>query len=166
MEQLTGTADGKVSLRKVLEEDIPVFFEQQLDPQANEMAAFTSREPSDRQAFEQHWERLRSKQDVFVRTVLYNGQVAGHIVKYVQFLEPEVGYWLGREFWGRGIATRGLELFLGEIQERPLNARAAKDNLASIRVLEKCGFRKTGESKGFANARGAVVEEAVFILEE
>jgi RimJ/RimL family protein N-acetyltransferase len=166
MEQLTGTADGKVSLRKVREEDIPVFFEQQLDPQANEMAAFTSREPSDRQAFEQHWERLRSKQDVFVRTVLYNGQVAGHIVKYVQFLEPEVGYWLGREFWGRGIATRGLELFLGEIQERPLNARAAKDNLASIRVLEKCGFRKTGESKGFANARGAVVEEAVFILEE
>jgi RimJ/RimL family protein N-acetyltransferase len=166
MKQLAGNTDGVVSLREVVDEDIPIFFEQQLDPQANEMAAFTSRDPSDREAFERHWERLRSKQDVVVRTVLYRGRVAGHIVKYVQFLEPEVGYWLGREFWGKGIATQGLRLFLVEIPDRPLHARAAKDNLASIRVLEKCGFHKNGEAKGFARSRGKVVEEAVFILEE
>ena len=78
----------------------------------------------------------------------------------------EVGYWIGQEFWGKGIATQALRLFLEKVALRPMYARAAKDNLASIRVLQKCGFTICGESKGYANARGCEIEEVLFILGE
>jgi RimJ/RimL family protein N-acetyltransferase len=90
--------------------------------------------------------------------------VIGHVLSYEQSGRPEVSYWLGRDFWGRGLATRALSDFLARVnQKRPIYARVAKDNLRSLRVLEKCGFRITGEDKGFANARGEEVEE--WILE-
>lgn len=47
---------------------------------------------------------------------------------------------------------------------RPLYARAVKDNIASIRVLEKCGFVLSGEDKGFSNARSKEVEEFILKL--
>ena len=75
----------------------------------------------------------------------------------------EVGYWLGRAYWGQGIATAALSTFLHHIKTRPLYARAAKDNRASLRVLEKCGFKIIGENRGFANARGKEIEE--FLLQ-
>jgi RimJ/RimL family protein N-acetyltransferase len=75
-----------------------------------------------------------------------------------------VSYWLGKEYWGKGIATEALGLFLGIIEERPLYARAAKDNAASIRVLEKCGFVISGCERGFANARGEEIDEVVLVL--
>ncbi len=78
--------------------------------------------------------------------------------------KPEVTYWLGKEFWGQGIATRALAAFLGQMTERPVYARAAKDNAGSLRVLEKCGFTITGEGKGFANARGMEIEEYILTL--
>jgi RimJ/RimL family protein N-acetyltransferase len=76
----------------------------------------------------------------------------------------EVTYWLGREFWGRGIATRALAALLEYQTTRPIYARAAKDNAASLRVLQKCGFVITGEDKGYANARGEVIEEYLLTL--
>jgi RimJ/RimL family protein N-acetyltransferase len=76
-----------------------------------------------------------------------------------------VGYWIGQDFWGRGIATRALRLFLEEVTIRPLYGRAAKDNRASIRVLEKCGFRLCGEDKGFSFARGQDVAEVILRLD-
>ena len=51
-----------------------------------------------------------------------------------------VGYWVGREFWGRGLATAALAELVTEIPERPLHAWVASSNVGSIRVLEKCGF--------------------------
>jgi hypothetical protein len=81
--------------------------------------------------------------------------VAGSVLTYEDENEkPEVSYWIGKPYWGRGVATRALLAFLKRIKVRPLYARAAKDNLASLRVLEKCGFTRIGEDKGFANARG------------
>jgi RimJ/RimL family protein N-acetyltransferase len=80
------------------------------------------------------------------------------------FDEPEIGYWIDKTYWGKGVATRALALFLEEIELRPLYARVAKDNQGSIRVLEKCGFIRHGEDKGFANARGAEVEEYILML--
>jgi RimJ/RimL family protein N-acetyltransferase len=47
---------------------------------------------------------------------------------------------------------------------RPIYARVAKDNVASLRVLEKCGFTITGQAKGFANARGEEIEEWILEL--
>ncbi len=157
---------GDVRLRAVSEADLPIFFAQQLDPGANHMAAFTSRDPADRAAFMAHWERILSDASIVKRTILCDGQVAGNIGCYQDELDrPEVTYWLGRPYWGRGIATRALAAFMAHVPLRPLYARVAKDNLASRRVLETNGFTVCGEDKGYANARGEEVEEFVLRLD-
>ena len=156
--------DDDVALRDVRDDDLPIFFEQQRDPEANRMAAFTSGHPDDRDAFMAHWARIRSDKTNINRTVLFNRQVAGNIACFRDFGEPEIGYWLGREFWGRGIATRALAAFLRQLPERPLFARVAQDNVASLRVLQKCGFTITGEDSGYAPARGEVTAEYVLTL--
>jgi RimJ/RimL family protein N-acetyltransferase len=156
--------ENAVQLREVRESDLPIFFEQQLDPTANYMAAFTVKDPADRQAFDAHWDKILGDEGITIRTILFEGQVAGSILSHAWFGELEVSYWLGKEFWGKGIATQALRLFLEHIQERPLYARAAKDNAASIRVLEKCGFEISGYERGFANARGEEIDEVVLVL--
>lgn len=83
---------------------------------------------------------------------------------FERFGKPEVTYWIEKEYWGRGIATKALSEFLSYLKTRPLYACAAKDNIASIRVLEKCGFTILGEDKGFSNARGEEVEEFILKL--
>lgn len=79
--------------------------------------------------------------------------------------QREIGYWIGKEYWGRGIATEALAAFLLLETRRPLLAYAARDNVASIRVLEKCGFVRSGEGKAFANARGMEIDEVIFALQ-
>ena len=154
-----------VLLRDVTEADLPIFFEQQRDPAANQMAAFTAKDPADREAFMAKWARILGD-DTVKKAVLVNGQVAGSVSAFVAPWsgQLEVTYWLGREYWGRGIATKALTEFLGHLKTRPVYARAAKDNLASIRVLAKCGFTISGHDKGFANARGEELEEVVLRL--
>jgi len=80
--------------------------------------------------------------------------------------EREVTYWIGRSYWGRGIATSALRAFLTIDRSRPLHARVAHDNVASHRVLEKCGFRLVATERGFAEARSGEIEEFVLRLEE
>ena len=155
---------GKVRLRAVRQSDLPIFFAHQLDPDANRMAAFIFREPTDRDAFLAHWAKILADETIVKQTILFDGQVAGNIGSWVRDGQREVGYWLGREFWGQGVATRALAAFLRRVAERPLYAYAAKDNLASLRVLEKCGFTIVGEDKEFSNARGTEVEEYVLVL--
>lgn len=156
---------GRVLLRDVTEGDLPVFFEHQLDADANRMAAFTAEDPSDRAAFAAHWNRILADETIVKKTVLLDGRVAGHVASFEQSGEREITYWLGKEYWGKGVATEALSRFLELMRERPLSARAAKDNLASLRVLRKCGFEVSGEDKGFANARGEEIEEFVLTLE-
>lgn len=155
---------GEIMLREVRDDDLPIFFEQQLDPEANHMAAFTTENPADREAFAAHWARIRGDERITNRTILFQGQVAGHVASFERLGEPEITYWLGKDYWGQGIATRALLAFLAIVTVRPLYARAAKDHRASLRVLEKCGFIITGEDRGFANARGAEVEEYILTL--
>jgi len=153
-----------VRLREVAESDLPIFFEQQLDPEAIRMAAFTAADPADRAAFDRHWARILADATIVNRTVEADGAVAGHVACFVEDGRREVTYWLGRAFWGRGVATRALAALLDLIAERPLHARAAKDNPASLRVLERCGFAIVGEDRGFANGRGAEAEEWLLAL--
>jgi len=158
---------GNITLRDVIESDLPIFFEQQLDPDANHMAAFTApRDPADRDAFMAHWSKILSDHTIFIKTILFEGHVAGNMVSFVISGEREVGYWIGKEYWGKGIATRALAEFLGNLEERPLYAHTAKDNAGSLRVLEKCGFRISGEGKEYSNARGREAEEFILKLEE
>ena len=159
-----GSHTGAIELRDILEQDLEIIFSQQQDPQANYMAAFTAENPADENAFTIKWAKILGNGTFVKRAILYDGRVAGHIVKFEQFGEPEISYWIGKEYWGRGVATRALALFLEVVQERPLFARAAKDNAASIRVLQKNGFTIIGEGKGYANARGEEIEEYILKL--
>ncbi len=162
---MTGDAPHLV-LRDVTEDDLPVFFEHQLDADANRMAAFTAKDPADRAAFMAHWARVLGDAGNINKTVLVDGQVAGHVASFEQSGQREVTYWLGRGYWGRGLATRALSALLEQVKVRPLHARAAKDNVASLHVLRKCGFVITGDDKGFANARGTETEEFILVLHE
>ncbi len=132
-----------IRLRPVTEEDLPIFFEQQRDPIANKMADFPARE---REAFFAHWrDKVLSNPNGITRTILCDGVVTGNIVSWIHSGQREVGYWLGREFWGRGIATRALQAFLAIDTTRPLHAFVVHHNLGSIRVLEKCGFVRAAQ---------------------
>lgn len=91
-----------------------------------------------------HWAKIMADDSNILKTILFDGQVAGNIVSWEQSGEREVGYWIGKEFWGKGIATKALAAFLGHVKTRPLYAHVAKHNIASRRVLEKCGFRMFG----------------------
>lgn len=76
---------------------------------------------------------------------------------------PETGYWIGRDYWGRGFATEALEAGLvwasHKWRRRALTAGHFVDNPASGRVLEKAGFLYTGEvRRGFSKARGEAVQ--------
>lgn len=155
---------GAVSLREVGTEDLDRFFEFFQDTESVVMAAFTPEDPSDREAFDAHWDRILASKNVTMRTVEHDGEVVGNIGSYSTDGEREVTYWFGRSHWGSGLATEALRRFLSIDRTRPIFARVAKDNPASIRVLEKCGFAVTGADEGFANGRGEVVEEFVMTL--
>ncbi|MEV5884387.1 GNAT family N-acetyltransferase [Streptomyces sp. NPDC052020] len=154
----------RVALREVHDSDLPVFYRQLNDPESLRMAAFTPEDPADRHAFDAQWARLRSSARL-VRTILADGDVVGSAAVYGEPGEREVTYWVDRAYWGRGVATAALRRVLAEVPERPLYARAAADNAASRRVLEKCGFRLTARARGFAQARGAEIDEVVLTLE-
>jgi RimJ/RimL family protein N-acetyltransferase len=155
-----------VHLRAVIDDDLPIFYEQQLDPEANHMAAFTTADPHDRAAFAAHWAKIRDNPEITNRTILWQEQVAGHIASFMRDGDLEVTYWLGRPYWGKGIATAALRQFLDEVTARPIHGRAAADNVASRRVLEKCGFVVTGHDRGFAESRKAEIDEVVLRLDE
>jgi RimJ/RimL family protein N-acetyltransferase len=154
-------------LRDVVNDDLPIFFEQQLNKEANYMAAFTAKDPTNQEAFTAHWLRNLANETTINKTIVFDGQVAGSVASYEYEGRPEVTYWLGKEYWGKGIATWALKEFLSRYNKtRPIYARVAKDNPGSRRVLEKCGFTIIGESKGFANARGQEIEELLLELGE
>lgn len=131
-------ASPEVVLREVTLDDVDVFYEQHLDQESVRMAAVEPRE--DKQAFIDHWTRALARDDNFARTVVVDGEVAGHVVSWEQEGERFLGYWFGREFWGRGIATAAVAAFLREDTYRPVKALVATHNVGSKRVLEKCGF--------------------------
>jgi len=150
---------GDVLLVEVAPHHLPVLFEQQLDPEATRMAAFPSR---DREAFMAHWTKILADPTLMKQAILFDGRLAGHIWAFALDGETLVGYWLGREFWGKGIATRALAAFLPMVPARPLHAHVAKRNVASIRVLEKCGFTVAREQQVAGD--GEEIAELVMVL--
>jgi RimJ/RimL family protein N-acetyltransferase len=151
---------GGVVLRDVMDSDLRVFYEQQLDPEATRMAAFPSR---GRDAFMAHWAKIMADETTALQTVIFRGGVAGNVVSWEQGGERNVGYWFGREYWGQGVANAALSQFLQRVTTRPLHAHVAKHNLASIRVLQKCGFTVSGEAR-FSDADGEQGEEFILTL--
>jgi RimJ/RimL family protein N-acetyltransferase len=150
-----------VGLRSVADGDLDAVFDQMRDPEGVWMAAFTAADPSDRAAFDAHMAMIRSSADIWFRAVTCEGQLVGTIAAFVSEGDTEVTYWVDRAWWGRGIASRALALLLDQVTTRPLHARAASDNVASLRVLRKSGFEIIGTEVSFAPARGSEIEETI-----
>ena len=152
-----------MKLRPIQPEDLDQFFEHQQDSEANLMAAFTARNPSDRGVFNHHWGSIISDPKVIVRTIEHEDEVAGSILVFEHEDTPEITFWTASRFWGKGITTSAVDAFLAEYTNRPLRARVPQDNVGSIKILERRGFKVIGEAADFSNARAAVVKE--FIME-
>ncbi|MCW8102420.1 GNAT family N-acetyltransferase [Streptomyces tauricus] len=149
------THDAHVRLRPVEEADLEAFFAQEQDTEATRRSRFTARP---RGRFMTHWAtRILGDDTVLVRTVDVDGAPAGHIVAWWEEAEGGgggdesagtrrrfIGYWLGRPYWGRGIGTEALTLFLRVESVRPLHADPFPGNTASVRLLERHGFRRAG----------------------
>ena len=154
---------GHVRIRDVEDGDLELFFEHQMDREATRVAAFPAR---GRDAFMAHWAKIRADQSILTQSIVVDDHVAGNLVSWEHSGQHEVGYWIGRSDWGRGIATRALSLFLGRLKVRPLHAYVAVHNIGSIRVLEKCGFRRVAaQDVAPSTADDDGVEQIVFVLE-
>ena len=151
-------------LRDIEAHDLEHIFEDQRDPAARQMAAFGAVDPHDRAAFDAKFVDILADPSIVTRTIELEGEFAGYLISFEMKGVREVGYWITRAVWGRGIATAGLRLFLRELTQRPLHARAAADNAGSIRVLEKCGFQVLRHERGFAKGRGEEIDEVLLVL--
>ncbi|MBL8062853.1 MAG: GNAT family N-acetyltransferase [Anaerolineales bacterium] len=127
----------KILLRPVVESDLPVLFEQQLEPEAVAMSAYPSKDRGD---FMRHWEGIMKDPNITARAIIYKGKLAGHILCWKEKYEQRIGYWVGKEFWRRGIASAAVAELMSQVKIRPLYAHVANHNAASQRVLGKNGF--------------------------
>jgi RimJ/RimL family protein N-acetyltransferase len=153
-----------VQIRDVEDGDLESFFEHQRDPEAVRMAVFTAR---DRGTFMAHWSKIRADPTVVTQAIVADGRVVGNVVSWEQSNKHLVGYWIGRRDWGRGIATKALALFLDHLTPRPLYAYVEVHNAGSIRVLEKCGFRRDlAPEDQPSTGDGAEVEEVLLVLSQ
>ncbi len=153
-----------IKLRRTEVADLNNFFQFQLDKEAGYLAAFIPEDPSDKSAYFIKHTKLLSDPSVNSQTIIVDNIIAGSIAKFVMEGEAEITYWIDRNFWGQGIATKALKNFLTVETVRPIFGRVAFDNFGSQKVLEKCGFVKTGTEKGYANARQTEIEEFIYKL--
>lgn len=153
-----------ITLTRTEKDDLNTFFQFQLDAEANYLAAFTAKDPNDKAAYIDKYTKFLTDPTINMQTIKANGEIIGSIAKFVMANEAGITYWIDRKFWGQGIATAALTDFLKIEKTRPLHGSTAFDNYGSQRVLEKCGFVKTGVDKGFANAREAEIEEYIYKL--
>jgi len=154
--------DQYIQLIKTEVADLHTLFQFQLDKQANYLAAFTSIDPANKTAYLEKYSRHISDPTINNMTIWMNDVIVGSIAKYVMYGEAEITYWIDKKFWGLGIATTALSMFLKQELSRPLFGRVAFDNYGSQKVLEKCGFIRIGTDMGFANARQTEVEEFIY----
>ena len=153
-----------ITLTETEKDDLNAFFEFQLDKEANYLAAFTSKDPSDKPAYIEKYSKHLSDPTINMRTIKINDVIAGSLAKFVMENDAEITYWIDRKFWGQGIATTALQNFFKNRKTRPIYGRIAFDNYGSQKVLEKSGFVKVGKEKGFANARQEEIEEFIYKL--
>jgi RimJ/RimL family protein N-acetyltransferase len=131
------TTSDLIRLRNVERDDLPRMYEMQLDPESNRLAVTI---PRSAEAFEAHWANVLRDPSVTAKAILLGEKVVGNVSCFQRDAQSNVGYWVSREHWGKGIASRALELLLLEVSTRPLYAHVATSNGASLRVLQKCGF--------------------------
>ena len=154
-----------IEVRDAKPRDVSAFYTMHADPEANRRGAFVPRKKAD---FFKHWTKVLENRLILKKAVLHEGKVAGYVVSFFRTgtgkpKRREIGYWIAREYWGKGLASEGLRLLLKYHHTRPLFARVAKMNPASLRVAEKCGFKIIKETS-YRNEAGKDVEEFILKL--
>lgn len=153
-----------IKLRPTEISDLDFLFQFQLDKEGGYLAAFMPKDPTDKSAYLNKHMKLLDDPTVINQTIIFDNIIVGSIAKFVMEGDTEITYWIDRNFWGRGIATKALNEFLAIETTRPIFGRVAFDNFGSQKVLERCGFIKIGTDKGFANARQTEIEEFIYKL--
>lgn len=154
-----------ITLRKSITSDLEVFYQNQADKEAVIMAAFTAKDPYDKEGYLEKWTQLLSVDSVNMQTILVDDIVVGCVVKFVMGGDSDITYALAKKYWGKGIVSEAVRLFLEIEMHRPLLGRVVYDNYGSQKVLERNGFLKIGTNTDFANGRGKEVEEYIYKLE-
>jgi ribosomal-protein-alanine N-acetyltransferase len=154
----------RITLRKTRKSDLESLFQIQLDEEAIYLAAFMAEDPTDKAAYLEKFTKILADPAINTQTILVNETIAGSVAKFEIEGNTEITYWIDRKLWGKGLATTAFKNFLAIENTRPIFGRTAFDNFGSQRVLEKCGFIKTGTDRGFANARQAEIEEFIYKL--
>lgn len=154
----------KIELKDTEKSDLEELFLFQTDAEAIFLAAFTAKNPSDKDAYLEKFTKILANEEIVNKTIFFEGKIAGSVARFPLEGKQEITYWIGKNFWGKGIATEALKQLLEIEKTRPIYASAAFDNFGSRRVLEKCGFERIGTDKGFANARGNEIEEIIYEL--
>ena len=152
-----------IELRDVTDDDLPILFEFQRDPASNVMADVA---PRDDEAFQARWKELRSDSNALVKIITVEETVVGVVLSFIRKGVRELGYWIGRDYWGRGLASRAVAAFLPYDSQRPLTAIVVKDNLRSLRVVEKNGFIRTGEVVDTSWYSGGQIELWILTLSQ
>jgi ribosomal-protein-alanine N-acetyltransferase len=147
------------------ENHLETLFQFQTDKEGIQIAAFTNKDPSDREAYIGKWTRFLADPAIHLQVIFLDGKIAGSVGKFMMHGNAEVTYWIDRQHWGKGIASAALKKFLLLEKIRPIHAHVAFDNLGSQKALENAGFKKTGTGRMFANARGKEIEEFIYCLE-
>ncbi|MFN8145580.1 MAG: GNAT family N-acetyltransferase [Bacteroidia bacterium] len=159
-------SESEIILRPTTVQDLETLFTFQVDKEAIHQAAFTPKDPTDKSAYIAKYSKLLQDPTVNNQTILLENKIIGSLAKFVMSGDNEITYWIDKNYWGKGIATKALKKFLRIEKNRPIFGRVAFDNIGSQRVLEKCGFIKIGTDKGFANARQEEIEEYIYSLSE
>lgn len=154
-----------ITLKKTTIEDLEHLFLFQTDEEANRMAAFNSKDPKDKQAYMDKWTGIVQRPDINMQTIRVDDTVVGSVIDFDMGDERNVSYWIDRLQWGKGIATKALQLFLASTDKTTLYGRVAFDNIGSQRVLEQNGFIKVGSEVNYANGRKQEIEEFIYRLE-
>jgi len=155
-----------VTLRPLTDDDLDALFAWESDPRAVQMAAFTRADPSDRAAFDAHYERIRANPANTLLAIEADGEFVGTVSSFTVEGDREVSYWIAPLRWGQGLATQGLQALLEIERTRPLFGRVADHNVASAKVLARAGFLEIGSDTGFAPGVGAEVRERIFRLDQ
>lgn len=154
----------EIKLRPTVVTDLDNLFQFQLDEEGGYLAAFMSKDPTDKAAYLAKYKKLLNDPTVNNQTICMDNNIVGSIAKFVMESDTEITYWIDRNYWGQGIATIALKEFLSIETTRPIFGRVAFDNFGSQKVLERCGFVKIASDKGFANARQMEIEEFIYKL--
>jgi RimJ/RimL family protein N-acetyltransferase len=154
-----------VTLRPATDADFNALFELESDAVGSDMIAFLPREPGDLDAFTTHWKRISTDETMMIRVIDVDGEFAGYAISFLIDGQRQVGYWVVRELWGRGIASAALDALVAEIPERPLWGSTASDNVGSQRVLQRAGFVFDRTERSHAPRRGTEIDENVYRLD-